>query len=829
MRLRSRRILASALLLSSVSLPVSMAVADELIKAPAERTVEAASQPTPEGTTTLGPLKLDATASVAEIYSDNIFVTRNDRTSDWITVFDPGASLSLNRSGIDASLKGGINLGRYATHSSEDYTDFFLTATGRFRLDSATTLLGGAQYDWTHESRESPDAVNGLVPTKYRTGDYWIGLLRGFGPVSVRLGATANTYRYDNVVSSAGIIDNHDRNRDEYEIGARVTYRISPRFEPFVQAYWVDREYETALDDLGFQRSSTGYRAAAGLASKVTDTLSGEAYAGLIGQLFDDPRFADIAAPGFGAKLTWHAQSGTNLSTFVDRSVEETTLAGASSFLRTAAGATIEQQVRPDLLADAHFYYSQNAYQDVQRIDHVSDAGAGLRYFFVPRLYVGVDYSFRHRVSNTSLSEFNENRIMFRLGGQAAPAYRSDPDSFTATNDNTGVGGFYAGFLAGTGALVTGLDGPRSSNGSLTADFGDTGWQGGLAAGYGFLLDRTYLGLEASADYGSQMWSHISTGGGRTFSVRKMGSYEFAARLGEVVASGTLLYGRFGVVLTDFKTPYEEDGNFVGTDGTQRGLRIGAGAEFPLTGNLYGRMEYGFTSYADYNVNPKPRGVDNFADAENLTRFGLVYHINDGEDAARHALTADYDGFYAGAQAGLGTLVSDNAGAREDGQFLSVSRGGIGVSGGVFGGYGVMAGPIYLGGEAEAGLSNEDWQIKRDPTGRIYSVTKSYSLGAGLRAGYVFDEGTLVYGRFGVVSTKFRNSYERGMQFVTPDVTKAGIRWGGGVELPFAEDLRLRLDYSWTAYPSYDVDYVTGIDTFKNSESLFRVGILTAL
>jgi hypothetical protein len=66
------------------------------------------------------------------------------------------------------------------------------------------------------------------------------------------------------------------------------------------------------------------------------------------------------------------------------------------------------------------------------------------------------------------------------------------------------------------------------------------------------------------------------------------------------------------------------------------------------------------------------------------------------------------------------------------------------------------------------------------------------------------------------------------MQFVTPDVVKAGIRWGGGVELPFAEDLRLRLDYSWTAYPTYNVDYVTGIDSFKNSESLFRVGILTA-
>ena len=94
-------------------------------------------------------------------------------------------------------------------------------------------------------------------------------------------------------------------------------------------------------------------------------------------------------------------------------------------------------------------------------------------------------------------------------------------------------------------------------------------------------------------------------------------------------------------------------------------------------------------------------------------RFGVVYHI-DGAPSGKPVQAYDYTGFYGGVQAGFGGLISQNAGARNFGQTLDAQRAGSGATGGVFGGYGLAIGALYLGAEAEAEISNADWNIKRD-------------------------------------------------------------------------------------------------------------------
>ena len=380
--------------------------------------------------------------------------------------------------------------------------------------------------------------------------------------------------------------------------------------------------------------------------------------------------------------------------------------------------------------------------------------------------------------------------------------------------------------LAGTGALTSAVDGPRGSDGSLTADFGYTGWRGDVAAGYGVLVGRVYLGIEADAALSAQNWNHTGTGGTRVYSVDERHSFELAGRLGFQLDNNALLYGRAGIVATRFATAYQQNIHYVRPAEYRRGLRFGGGAEFPLVGGLFGRVEYTHTAYADYDVMPA-RTADNFANGEDLMRFGAVYHFASSPDEKSMA-PFDYDGFYIGLQGGFGTLMSNNGGDRNPPQTLNVQRAGAGATGGILGGVGVTVNGIYLGAEAEAEVSNADWNIERDPNGRIYSVTKDYTLGASLRAGYVFNGNTLVYGRAGVADTRFKNRYndEHGINYVTPSVTKAGLRLGGGVELPVGTHTLVRADYTWTRYGSYTVDYITGVDTFRNLENLFRVGVI---
>ena len=773
----------------------------------------------------VGPFKFNADASVAEVYSDNIYSTRNDKKGDAITVFKPGMSAVVDVGQHELNFWANAELGRYNRFKSEDYNDYTIGTDGRYRFNASTSLLGGAEYDWTHEGRESPDAVNGTEPTKYQQGTYWLGLVHRSADFVARLGATVNDYSFDNVSNGVGgTINNKDRDRKQVEFGTRVGYRWTPNWEPFFQGYLDRRNYDSSVDDNGFNRDSKGYRIATGLRGNAGPSLQGEVYVGVIHQDYTDPALKDVDAPDLGASLDWKAAPATTVSVFLDRSLEETTLPGASSYLASTFGARADHKMRDDLYANAHFYITKSDYQGVSRTDREIDSGLSLKYFFAPNLFVSPSYSLIQRTSNWIDGDFTENRVMISFGAQLAPAYKGDPSTAAPFNSDWGLSGFYTGVQMGVGTLATALNGPRGP-GTNTSDFGNEGFQGGAFLGYGLTLNRIYLGFEFDGEGGDQTWQHDGTGGTRVYSVRKRGSYEAAARLGYKLDNQALVYGRAGIVTSRFETSYTQGATTTVKDEQQRGMRYGAGTDFPITGNFFGRMEYTFTSYADYDM-PTSTGADNFANSESLMRFGIGFRFNRGPEKVKTP-TVDYNGFYVGLQGGHGSLTTDNAGLRTSPQTLSVSRSGFGTGGGIFGGYGHAFGPVYLGGELEADLSNTDWKIKRDPNGRIYSVRKDYSYGGSLRAGYIVESNTLIYARAGLVRTRFGTDYATSGSSATSQEDKTGIRVGGGVEMPVRKNVQMRLDYTWTDYGSYNLKYSnspTGTDSFKNAESLFRVG-----
>jgi opacity protein-like surface antigen len=131
-----------------------------------------------------------------------------------------------------------------------------------------------------------------------------------------------------------------------------------------------------------------------------------------------------------------------------------------------------------------------------------------------------------------------------------------------------------------------------------------------------------------------------------------------------------------------------------------------------------------------------------------------------------------------------------------------------------------------LGVEIDAELSDLNWNVSRS-TDRVYSVERKESYGAGARLGVVVNDATLLYGRAGPVRTRFTTDYLRQDtgDHVIQDDRLTGWRFGGGVELPASDHTFLRLDYSYTRYGDYSVDYASGVDSFDNSEALVRLGV----
>jgi opacity protein-like surface antigen len=782
---------------------------------------EVAKTPQIDLDTTTSPIELNAGIAVVEGYTNNVFSTENNKKDDFVTVIIPTIELSVETEKTNFVFGADAEIGRYNDYTSEDYNDGLLRAEGEFKLSPTMKIFGGGDFAWEHEDRSTIDNYNGSEPTKYTVGSGFAGLSGRFEDITLRFGGNLLSYNYDDTpVPTGPPVNNDDRDRLQTEIGGRLGKVVEPGKEIFLQGIYDDRNYDTSVDNFGYNKSSDGYQLAIGASGRIGN-FSGEVLVGLLSQNYDDSAFETVTTYDIGLDLSWRPDPLTKLSAIVERGIEETTLEGSSGYIATTAGLRLTRRVAGNLSANTYLFVTKDDYQNVTQTDYVTQAGMGLRYYINPNVYLGGDYSYEQRSSTVASYDYDTHLISLRLGTELNPEYNENAE-LASIGDN----GFYVGIQGGHGGLATSVDGPRGGGG-LTASFGDWGFSGGVLGGYRAQSGKLVLGLELDADVSNTSWAHA---GGRDFSVQKNNSIGFSGIIGFRTLNDVLLYGRGGIVGTEFETSYAVGGNSVQYTDRETGMRFGAGAEFPIDGSISGRMEYTITGYQDYDVGAPLGGGDddNFSSTENLMRIALIYKL--GQQTSSKKTPVDFSGAYLGAGVGQGLFGSENSGPRPTAAApafqLNVSRADNGLTGTLYAGYGEVFGKFYLGGEIEAEISGANWNIERDSaSGRTYSVEKNSVVGAGLRLGYIFGDAVLVYGRVGVVNGWFDTDYTiAGANFTQSD-SQTGIRYGGGVEFPISDDMHLRLDYTETNYSSYSVNYGTGVDNFDNSENQFRLGL----
>ncbi|HEY9090098.1 outer membrane beta-barrel protein [Parasphingorhabdus sp.] len=762
----------------------------------------------------------NVTADVGTEYNDNIYATRNDEVDDILITFRPGASFSWGDQKNRITFSGSGAIGRYIDNETENYDDWQVGMNGRAQLSSDITLVAGGDYQWDHENRASPEAVNGIEPTQYERAYGFAGLLLQAKPITARLVGTVNDFDFDDVDSLTGTINNDDRDRTHYEIGTRIGYPLGTGSEIFVQGAYDKREYDQTVDDFGYTRYSDGFTLAVGARHKLSNRLTGELFVGYLQQDYRDIRFDDISTIDFGAVVDWSGPRGLSASFRVDRSVEETTLPGASSYMLTSGNFSIRANPHPRLAAGLGLRGSHYDYRGVDRSESVLSANLWTRYYLNKHLYVGTDYTFAERSSNAAGYDYDQNRFMFRIGAQLEP-HHSDAVA-PITIGAPAPGGGYVALTMAHGSLITGLDGPRGSGGSNTADFGDAGLSYGAVAGYGMLIDSLYLGIEAQGQLDGPDWLHSAS---RVFSVEQKNSFGISGRLGYADEGGNLAYVRTGLTSTNFRTTYNHDASsFVNSD-RMTGLEIGLGIDAKAGNRGFIRMEYAVSSYDDTDIPTGNGNFDNFSTTRNQFLVGGGIRFGAKSEEKDDVPPTDFSGFYVGAQFGHGTLTSDNDGTRTGGTAIDIQRASQGPAVGLFAGVGFVYSGFYIGGEVDADISNINWNIERDPTGRVYAAEHEYSFGARARLGYQISEAALLYGHVGAVRTRFNIPDGSAVEIVRSEETQTGLRYGAGMDIGLGKHARLRLDYSITDYQDYEVLIRDSIDGFNHKENLFRFGL----
>ena len=806
-----------------------------------------------------GSFLVQPEAAVSAVYDSNIFATRKNEVEDNILVFSPGLKVKSlwQRHKLDLDLGGAF--GRYSSHDDEDYDDYWANLDGRFDFTDKSNIFGGLGYSNEHEDRGSPeDEQSGNEPTTFESIRAHAGVSHSWDKTSLRLGGTHEALDFDD----AGLLMNKDRNRDITGVGARLSYQFHPQYSVYGQGIWDQRDYDKRADDNGFQRDSDGYRADIGVLATLSNRLKGGVYFGYLRQDYDDSRFSSVNAADFGGSLNWRVTPRSALSVELERSLEETTLAGSSGYLYTSLSGSVRHKFTPRMNINAGVSVAEADYQETGRNDEYYSAQLGLRYYITPRWYLSAKYRVfvrnsdnREDVNNPAnpqeLEDYGRNQFFLTLGTLLYPVksstYWDMPSGETLSLVEAQWPGLYVGVQLGHDTLNLHTRGGRDQ-GTDVSEYSNSDASAGQFAGYGITWGRWYAALEGEyEDSRTNIYHRKSKLNSRTLDVNKDGSYGIALRTGYRLATGPLLYGRLGAVRTNFDafTTVNDRMEFAHDDDhTETGVRLGLGSDIPVNDHLFVRLDYTFTEYDNFDADIIDSNdqlqTERISPREDLFRIGLGWQLG-GFGSISQKQKVNHTGLYAGTHIGHGAVQSDTTGSHNDSGSTPADPGPFGFVGdfgddsaataGIFLGYGITRNRFYVGLEGTLEDSNAEWDHERSPGGRDFSVEKMDSFSISLRGGYVMNNGSLFYARVGRARTRFNTTWEKGgnrLNDVDRDDRVSGIRLGVGAELPISRSAFTRLDYSYTDYDSYDfVSSHGNADSmeFDNSESLFRVGL----
>lgn len=369
----------------------------------------------------LGSFLLLPAVTLQETFNDNIFADTSDRRADFITQVQPEVTLRSDWSRHDLAFTAGADVGFYADNSDENFEDYFVRSNGRLEIQRDTFATASAGFQNGHEDRGSPDDVRGNEPTEVDTVTAATGLSHSFG--RFRIGADGDFRRidYDDVNATVAgrqvVINNDDRDRNIYTTSVRAGYEIMPSYEAFVLGSGNWRHYDDAVDDAGFQRDSEGFSLAGGVRLDLGGVIFGNLFAGYTLQDFEDPAFDTVQGADFGADMTWTVTPLTTITANASRTIEDTTIVGASGLFRNAFGLSVDHELLRNLILGVDGRFSLDDYQDIEREDKNYSAGADARYLLNRNIYLSFAYTFRLRESDFS-ADFVENVALVSLRAQ---------------------------------------------------------------------------------------------------------------------------------------------------------------------------------------------------------------------------------------------------------------------------------------------------------------------------------------------------------------------------------------------------------------------------
>lgn len=193
------------------------------------------------------------------------------------------------------------------------------------------------------------------------------------------------------------------------------------------------------------------------------------------------------------------------------------------------------------------------------------------------------------------------------------------------------------------------------------------------------------------------------------------------------------------------------------------------------------------------------------------------------------ALAETFSGPYIGAEIGRDAYevkAEDLAISSVD--FSADGLSGNGLMGGAYIGYDyALSGSIFAG--VEAFINTSGAKISASATDGVDTVSASVkareSYGLAARLGTMINDSTGIYARLGWARTKFKASYDDGVDVLSDSRTRSAFQYGAGVETRVGSNASIRVEYTMQDYGSAGLDADFGVTGIKVNSDQVRLGV----
>ncbi len=358
-------------------------------------------------------------ATTEAIYSNNIYATKNNAVSDWVSKNKAGfrAQSRLNLHKFD--FFGDIEKLFYRRETANDQVNGRFGFDGRYDLSRGTELTAAASAYWQHEDRGSPDATSGKDPTPVNGNIQTFGG-RTSGGAWINSGEfSRHQMQFGNVQTAAGTTTlNSRRDRSEYKLTGRTAYEMFPGYYAVGYGVLNKRAYESSVNFGNVKRDSEGFAVYTGAGVDISQLIRGDFLVGYLRQNYESPALRDPSGLAVKVTLNWTPDRQTLIVPSIDREVLESTTTNVSGIMRTSASLLARRELQRNIIVTGYGSVFKDQYIGADKPSYGFETRGSLTYAFNANLFTQGEVGYRKRMADSAavVSGFNQTTTMLRLG-----------------------------------------------------------------------------------------------------------------------------------------------------------------------------------------------------------------------------------------------------------------------------------------------------------------------------------------------------------------------------------------------------------------------------